>query len=145
MQTEQAISSVIGQFAFPALSVILLAIIQWVIALWLKSRLELSIQHEYDKKLSEFQFELKTREQAAKIAEFFSEWVKGMLADQNKLRQFSMELSLWLPDETYKKFGQCVTYAPNAPNQNEVLIEIRKHLLKDSAGDLKSSDIVLFF
>jgi hypothetical protein len=40
---------------------------------WLKARIESSIKHEYDKKLEAFRFEMKAREQAAKVAELFSE------------------------------------------------------------------------
>lgn len=146
MPVNQALSNVVVQLGFPhlALGVILLAALQWLISLWLKSRIESSIKHEYDKKLAEYQYEIKIREQAAIVADFFTEWARGEHADKSKLNRYSMDLSLWLPYEIYIKFGKCVCYAPDAPKPKDILIEIRKYLLKEAAGNLSAEQIIHF-
>lgn len=146
MSSAQALSNLIVQAGFRdiSLAIVLLAILQFLISLWLKSRLEASIKYSYERKMAEFQYELKIREHGTIIADFFSEWAKGAAADMTKLRRLSMELSLLLPSELYKDFGKCTTYQPNGPNSNKLLIEIRKYILKDSAGDLKDTDIIGF-
>jgi hypothetical protein len=42
--------------------------------MWLKSRLEKSIEHEYNRRLADYQRELRKRDRAAMIAELFAEW-----------------------------------------------------------------------
>ena len=51
------------------------AALQLIGSLWLKARLESSIKHEYDKKLEEFKFETRRREQSALVAAVLSEWI----------------------------------------------------------------------
>jgi hypothetical protein len=143
MSLDQHYAIVFSHLVYPGISVLILAGIQWLIAVWLKSTITASIKHEYDKKLAEFQYELRIREQAVKIAEFFSEWSKNN-ADINKLNNMSMELSLWLPADIYKDLAKCLTYAPGAPLAKDILIAVRKHLLKNSAGDLTAPEIIHF-
>jgi len=93
------------------LQVVLLSLVQWLLANWIKERLEKSIQHEYDKKLEEYKFSQVTREKAEIIAQLFARWIKyggneevlldkkGLIDYYEGLNQMSLELSLWMPDK----------------------------------------------
>jgi hypothetical protein len=115
-------------------------VIQFVLAKWIEGR----ISNRFAKFLEDYKYDIKVREQAAKIADFFAEWTLGAEADKAKLNRYSMELSLWLPYELYSRFARCVTYQPGAPIYKDILIDIRKHLLKTEAGEMKAGDIVHF-
>jgi len=121
-----------------------LGILQFALAKWIEGRIKESIRSEYAKVLEDYKYDIRVREQAAKIAEFFTEWVKGPNADKAKLNQYSMELSLWLPHQLYLDFAHCVTHAAGAPQYKDILISIRKHLLKQTSGDPKAAEIVHF-
>jgi hypothetical protein len=51
--------------------------------LWLKSHFENSIKYKYDKYLEEYKYEIKIREQAARVSEY--------LALARRLKEYSME------------------------------------------------------
>ena len=55
-----------------------------------------------------------------------------------------MVLSLWLPDELYRDIGRCVCYAAGAKTPKQILIDVRKYLLKDDAGNLAAENIIHF-
>lgn len=98
----------------------------------------------YTKQIEDYKSELARRDRIAKVAEFFTEWQRGTNADITKLNGYAIELSLWLPTDLYRKVGSCTCYRPGAPTPKEILIDIRKHLLKDDAGDLKPDEIIHF-
>ena len=54
------------------LAALSLAIVQSVLFVWFKTRLEASIKSEKDRILEEYRYEIKAKEQAAKVAEYFS-------------------------------------------------------------------------
>ena len=97
----------------------------------------------YSKQIEDYKAELTRRTRAAKVGEFFSEW-SNQQADFAKLNAFSMELSLWLPSELYRRYAKCVCYNPGGPQPKEVLIDIRKYLLNNDCDDLKPEEIVHF-
>ena len=49
---------------------------------------------------------------------------------------------MWLPADVYRKLGQSIANPNEENNPLEVVVEIRKILLKDKAGDLSSNDII---
>ena len=55
---------------------VLLGSIQWLLANWVKIRLEQSIRHEYEKKLEDYRFSQLQRQKAETIATFFAKWIK---------------------------------------------------------------------
>jgi hypothetical protein len=61
--------------------------------------------------------------------------------DYRRANQLSWELATYLPAEMYKQ----ITYAIAAPNETtnplSVIIAIRKHFLKNGAGELTMNDI----
>jgi hypothetical protein len=136
------IADIVTRYGLPLFSILAIAVIQYLLAIWLKTRLETSIKYFYDKKMAEFNYDIHVREQAAKIADFFAEWSRGEQADKSKLAKYSMELSLWLPAEIYKEIAKCVCCTEERINSNEILVRIRKYLLRDSAGTLNANDII---
>jgi hypothetical protein len=146
MSTTEAVSTLVVQVGFgaTAVTVVLLGILQFFLSKWIESRLDASIKLHYDKQLADFQYALRIREQATKIADFFAEWASGEAGDKTKLRRLSMELALILPADLYRTFGKCTTYAKDRSGSSSVLIEIRKHLLKSEPDDLKPEDVVHF-
>jgi len=101
------------------------------------------IKSTYSRQIEDYKAEIKAREQAAKMAEFFTEWLSPQ-ADKVKLNRYAMELSLWLPYDLHCRFARCVTHEKGAPTYKEILVDIRKHLLKDKAGALIADNIVHF-
>lgn len=93
--------------------------------------------------LEDYKAQIAVRAQAAKVAEFLNEWLSEP-EDTTKLNGFAMELSLWLPAELYKMMGERICLNEGAPSVKEILIEVRKFLLKDSAGDLAANHIIHF-
>ena len=133
----------------------LLGIIQFLLANWIKARLEKSIQHEYDKKLEDYRFSILQREQAAKIATFFARWAKYSAREKTilnkkelhdyyeELTRMSYELSLWIPDENLvKKIMSRLELKKGAPEVKTLLIEIREHILGKKTETLKAGEII---
>ena len=50
------------------------AFLQFISAIWIKSRLKQSIKYEYDKKLESFKEERELSQKASLVAEFLAEW-----------------------------------------------------------------------
>ncbi len=132
-----------------------LGVIQWLLAKWIKTRLEESIRHEYGKDLEDYRFSIYQREQAAKIANFFAKWAKydakekdilnerELLDYYEGLTRMSYELSLWIRDEDLvKKIMARLTLSKNAPEVKQLLIEIREHILGQKCKILKAEDLV---
>jgi len=122
-----------------------IGVIQFLIGLWIKARVESSIKSEYDKLLEDYRFDLRTREQAAKAAEYIALArnlkITSTEADYCRANQLAWELALWLPDDLYRSLGKAL--ASPSPDNNilSVLIEIRKLLLK-TPGTLNDAEVI---
>src|SRR5213593_3279476 len=94
---------------------VLLAVLQFLLALLVKTRLEGSIKHDYDKKLEQLRFDVQVRQQAAKIAELMSEARDGgtVLSKEHatKLNKLMWDLSLWLPPQIVRDLTVHICYA----------------------------------
>lgn len=122
--------------------VLCLGAIQFLVTEWTKARLQYSIKSEYDKIIEEYRFDLKAREQAAKV----SEYVALYHHDPNnflKMNQLSFELFLWLPEDIYKNLGKALIREKGAKNLGEILVDIRKILLKDKAEHISDDDLIV--
>ncbi len=122
-----------------------LAILQFLLSIWIKSRLESSIKYEYDKFLEEYKYDIKVREQAARVSEYLAlaRRLKGESEDSDyeRANQLSWELAMWLPSDIYKKMVKAISSPDEENNELTVVVEVRKLLLGDKAGDLTSDDI----
>ncbi len=118
--------------------------IQFVATTWLKARLEASIKSEKDRILEDYKYDIRVREQASKVAEYFSYYFRlkadSSEADYRKANQLAWELALWLPEETYKLVAKAVATNTEEANILSALIAVRKLLLK-SDGTLTHNDI----
>ncbi len=135
-------------------AVVLLAALQWLVTTWLKARIEQSVKAEYDRQLDKYRLELnkqledykneaKVREQAAKVAEFlaFARWNHAAPTGEDFDKR-SWELALWLPTEIYIEVAKCLAGDPNGKHMTQILVDVRKYLLKEKAGGLIAENIV---
>lgn len=150
-----------GQIIFSSTLIILsIGAIQWLLSMLIKSRLEKSIEHEYNKKLEEYKLVLqkeyskftnelilenKIKEQAEKVAEYlaFARNLKEDSSDEDyvKANKLSWDLALWLPEEIYKEITIALSNPNFKTNPLSVVISVRKLILKDRAGNLNSENI----
>ena len=148
MKPEDAISQVVVQLGWTevGIGVLLLAAAQFLTGLWIKARLEGSIKLSYDKKLEEFRYELKVREQAAKVAEYM-ELARNLKEDSpsvdyQKANRLAWELAMWLPADVYKRMAESLVRPNELNNPLAVVVSVRKLLLRDKAGDLTMDNII---
>jgi hypothetical protein len=118
----------------------LIVITQFLATSWLKARFESSIRRVYDKRLEDFRFQFKQREQAAVIAELLAEWSSGHY-DLKRLNRLIWEASLWLPAETVVELSKIVRNSPDARPMK--LVEVRSHI-KEKQDGVGTSHIVHF-
>ncbi|WP_132052414.1 hypothetical protein [Pseudocnuella soli] len=140
--------------------------ISFLIAQWVKAKIDGSIKHEYAKQLEdiknqhtrqledirkqnarqleEFKFEIRRREQAAKIAELFALLYPGNGAtiETSKANQINWELCLWLPGNILKELQQALQGGQGAKDPKAILIDIRKNMLQLEAPDITEQDIM---
>jgi hypothetical protein len=140
-------------FIIVSLNGILTALVSW----WIKIRLEHSIKHEYEKRLEDYKFEFRKREQAAKVAELFSLLYSDLPQTPDDpqtevmnasnyhatINRIAWELSLWLPAGIVRGLSSSLSNAPGGKDPKQILIEIRKVLLGKN-DDLKAEEIVHF-
>ncbi|MFP3344113.1 hypothetical protein R0J87_16560 [Halomonas sp. SIMBA_159] len=130
-----------------ALFAIIVAVLQFLIGLWIKSRLESSIKYEYDKKLEYFKYDQKVREQAAKVSKLLAEARNGDTSLSREratnLNQQAWELMLWLPENPARKLSNHLS-GDDKVSMKEILIDVRKILLNKDDDGLKAEEIVHF-
>jgi hypothetical protein len=123
-------------------------IVAFLLKTWIEARLKASIEHEYDRKLEALRFEMRAREQAAKVAELMTEARDGsteLTPDPAKnINKLAWELSLWLPADTVRELISHLCYAEGSKTMKEVLVDVRKHILANPKDDLKAEQIVHF-
>lgn len=123
-------------------------IVVFLLKTWIEARLKASIEHEYDRKLEALRFQMRAREQAAKVAELMAEARDGsteLTPDRAKsINKLAWELSLWLPADTVRELTSHLCYAEGSKTMKEVLVAVRKHILADPKDDLKPEQIVHF-
>jgi hypothetical protein len=148
MKPEEAISHFVVQLGWTevGIGVLILATTQFLVGLWVKARLEGSIKHEYDKRLEEFRFEMKVREQAAKVAEYM-EMARHLREDSSpaeyqKANKLAWELAMWLPSDVYKRMAESLVNPNQQNNPLVVIVAVRRLLLGDKAGDLSADNIL---
>lgn len=118
--------------------------IQFLLMTWLKARLEASIKAEKDELLDEYKYDIRAKEQAAKVAEYFSYYFRlkadSSEADYRKANQLAWELALWLPEKTYNAIREAVANPNDKANILSALIAVRKLLIKNP-GTLSQDNI----
>ena len=128
------------------LTAICLSIIAFIFQLIVTEKFKSKITRENNRILEELRWDIKVREQAAKVAEYM-DLARNLKEDSpgedyHKANTLAWELAMWLPSDIYKKSGQSLATPSMTNNPLEVVIEIRKILLKEKAGDLTSDNVI---
>jgi len=136
---------------------LLLSLVQWLLANWIKARLEKSIQYEYDRKLEDYKFSRLQRQKAEIIARLFARWIKYLGKEEGflnkealidyyeELNQMSLELSLWIPDkEILDDIMARLRLAESAKDVRTLMGQIRKLILDDKRDAFDPQNIVLW-
>ena len=120
-------------------------VVNLLLKYWVIARLEQSIKHEYDKKLEEYRFEMKKREQSSLIAQLFSNWLilKKDEIRNRELNKLSFEMSLWLPDDVALEINKRLKNLDGARPAEELIVECRK-IIQGTDTKLRPEDITFF-
>lgn len=135
-----------------------ISLVQFFLSNWIKSRLEKSIQHEYDKKLEEYKFLQAQRQKAEIIARFIAKWIKFrgneqiLLTDKkelldyyDELNQMSLEISLWIADSAILTDAMRRFQNNQQAKDIRVLVgQFRKYILKLKDDDFDVQQITLW-
>lgn len=119
-------------------------VLQFLISLWLKSKIQYLIKNEYDQKIEQLKvdlnFSVKKREEAALVAELLAEWV-SQPEDRKTLNKLLWEASLWLPDEEALALNKLLAREGDITTK-QMIIRVRKIIqggeTKVTADDLTS-------
>ncbi|MFX4252025.1 hypothetical protein ACOL21_04170 [Aliarcobacter butzleri] len=109
-------------------------IIAFIIKNFIKTKIEQSIKHAYDKKLEEFKQEQLIRYKAEVVAELFAEWLDRP-EDNKRLNQLTFQAFLWLPDDICNDLNEVLTHTTNDKTFRNIIHKTRKHLLKETNLD----------
>lgn len=147
------------QISFTQLSllVIFIGIVQWLLALWIKTRLEKSIQHEYDKQIEDYKFSQLRRQKAELIARLFAKWGKyhgkekdildkdSLINYYEDLNRMSYELSLWLDDaELLNDIMNRFKLDEKAKDNRTLIGSVRKLILGKPDDTFNPLEIILW-
>ena len=111
---------------------------------WIEKRIEFSIQHEYDKKLSKFENDLEVRLRAELVADLMAEWIKDTKdLDYHRLNQLSFQAFLWLPPQLARDLSNTLAHKPGADDLRSIIQKVRKHLLGEG-DNLEASQVIVF-
>jgi hypothetical protein len=125
---------------------ICLATFVFLFQLWVTEKFKAEIVRENNRLLEEIRWDFKAREQAAKVAEYM-DLVRNLRenspeGDYHRANTLAWELAMWLPSDIYKKLGMTVVRSDRQSTPFDVVIEVRKILLKDKAGDLTADHVI---
>jgi len=124
---------------------LVLAALQFLAALLISERLKASLQKENAVFLEGLKWDLKVREQAARVAEYMAIARDLKPTDSTeeyrKINRLSWELAMWLPEDIYRAMTRAITAPDKVTNPLSVAIEVRRLLLGKACGNLTQDDI----
>ena len=124
---------------------LLFCVIIWLLRLLFTETVKTLIQKEHAKFLEDLKWEVKSREQAVRVAEYLvsaRSLAKGSpVSDYKHANKMSWELAMWLPEDIYRDMVMSVIKPNDDVNALTTVIAIRKLLLNEKAGNLKWEDI----
>jgi hypothetical protein len=122
----------------------LVGVLAFLAKTWIEKRIEFSIQHEYDKKLSKFENDLEVRLRAELVADLMAEWIKDTKElDYHRLNQLSYQASLWLPPQLARDLSNTLAHKPASDDLRSIIQKVRKHLLGEG-DDLETHQVIVF-
>jgi hypothetical protein len=126
------------------ITTLLIAVLGFLSKTWIKKRIASSIQHEYDKKLSNFEHDREVRLRAELVGDLMAEWIKDTdHLDYFRLNQLSFQAFLWLPPDLARDISNTLAHKPGADDLRAIVQKVRKHLLGEN-DDLESQHIIVF-
>jgi hypothetical protein len=122
-----------------------MAALQFLVTLWLSERFKAALQRETGKFIESVRWELKAREQAAKVAEYLA-LAKDLKPDSpaedyRNANRLSWEMALWLPPDVYRSMTKALAAPDKETNALSVVVRVRHVLLGKAAGDLTQEEI----
>jgi hypothetical protein len=124
-----------------------LAAIQFLVSLWLAERFKANLQRENGQFLESLRWEMRVREQAAKVAEYMA--LARDLNDSStpddyrRANRLAWELALWLPKDVYKSLSHALTTPDDKINPLSVVVEVRRLLLEGKLGTLTQDEVLI--
>ena len=124
-----------------------LAAVQFLVSLWLAERFKANLQLENAQFLESLRWEMRVREQAAKVAEYMA--LAQDLNDSStpveyrRANQLAWELALWLPKDIYKSLSCAITSPNDDINPLSVVVEVRRLLLEGKLGLLTQDEVLI--
>ncbi|GGA95721.1 hypothetical protein [Agarivorans gilvus] len=100
------------------------------------------IDHEYDRKLSQIEHDRKVRLKAELVAELLSEWINKN-DDKQRLNELTFKAFLWLPPEIASELSDTLSNKKDAPNIRIIIDKVRKHFLGEN-DSLKHQQVIVF-
>lgn len=91
--------------------------------------LEKMLELAHNKFLKDYEFQLKTREKAAGVAELLTMADEPQGVSNKEFNRLAWELSLWLPPDIVCELSHCLCKSEQAKHPKEILILVRKMLL----------------
>ena len=122
----------------------LVAVLAFLSKTWIEKRIQFSIQHEYEKKLSKFKNDLEVRLRAELVADLMAEWIKDEKdLDYHLLNKLSFQAFLWLPQKLACDLSNTLAHKPGSDDLRSIMQKVRKHLLGES-DNLEASQGIVF-
>lgn len=121
---------------------VLISILVFLSKTWITKRIQYSIKHEYDRKLSQIEHDREVRLKAELVAELLSEWINKN-DDKQKLNELTFKAFLWLPPEIAAELSDTLSHKNDAPNVRVIIDKVRKHLLGRN-DTLKDEQVIVF-
>jgi len=111
----------------------------------LRTTLEKALGFQFDKRLEEFRYGVRVREQAARIAEYLALHMlieeTDSKEDYARINKLGWELALYLPSEIYKHLRDAAINRTPDRNSLTALVAVREYLLRGEGGELTPDDI----
>lgn len=135
---------------------VLSLLVQWLLAMWIKTRLEKSIQHEYDKSLEDYRFQQLQRKKAETVSRLFAKWIKyggaefeylnknELINFYEELNQMSLEISLWIDEKILIDIMACLEQKDGAKDIRTLAGQVRKLILNNDKDGFDALKIVLW-
>ncbi len=122
-----------------------ITLISLIAKTWIVERIKFVLQKEHTQFNTDLQWEIKVKERAEKVAEYFSlaRSLRENSTDEEyrKANRLSWELAMWLPDDIYSQMVLAIVNPNQANNELTVVIAVRKLLLKEKAGNLTEEQV----
>jgi len=158
MTNETIIQFTTGQLSVAVISMLIgFTLVQFLLATWIRSRIENSVKHEYDKNLENYKSSELQRQKAAMVAQLFAKWIKygkdseyklngeQLLDRYEELNKMSMEISLWIKDERLlEEIMKAFHWDDGAQDIRSLTGEVRKLILNDKKDSFNPQNIVLW-